>query len=75
MARFFSYDGKEYPDPSPELTVPQVQEQFGQFMPEIIGAKVTETHRGTDIIYTFEKRVGTKGLNSRRNDVIYAFAK
>lgn len=61
MPRVFVYDGKEYPDPSPELTVQQVQEQLGQFMGEIIGSKVTEARRGQDIVYTFEKRVGVKG--------------
>ena len=61
MPRVFVYDGKEYPDPSPELTVQQVQEQLGQFMGEIIGSKVTEARRGQDTVYTFEKRVGVKG--------------
>lgn len=62
MARYFVYDGKEYNDPSPELTVQQVQEQFGQFIAEVVGAKVTETKRGQDTVYTFEKRVGVKEL-------------
>ena len=61
MARIFVCDGREFPDPSPDLTVAQVQEQLGNFFPEIVGAKVTETKRDNDTVYTFQKRVGTKG--------------
>ena len=61
MPRIFRHDGRDFPDPSPALTVPEVQEQLGAFFPEIIGAKVKETQKGQDTVYTFEKRVGTKG--------------
>ena len=61
MARIFVYDDREFPDPSPDLTVPQVQQQLSAFYGEVANASVTETKRGADTIYTFQKRVGTKG--------------
>ena len=61
MARIFVYDDREFPDPGPDLTVQQVQQQLSAFYGEVANAAVTETKRGADTIYTFQKRVGTKG--------------
>ena len=61
MARIFVYDDREFTDPGPDLTVQQVQQQLSAFYGEVANASVTETKRGADTVYTFQKRVGTKG--------------
>lgn len=61
MARIFVADGREFPDPSPSLTVDEVRQQLAGFMPELSNAETTETKRDGDTVYTFKKRVGTKG--------------
>ena len=61
MARVFSYDGREFPDPDPTLSVERVRQQFSDFFPELTNAETREEKRGDDTIYTFTKRIGTKG--------------
>ena len=61
MARIFSYDGREFPDPDARLTVDEVRQQLSQFFPELVNADTKETRRGEDTLYTFSKRIGTKG--------------
>ena len=61
MARIFSYDGREFPDPDARLTVDEVRQQLSQFFPELVNADTKETRRGEDTVYTFSKRIGTKG--------------
>ena len=61
MTRIFIYDNREFPDPDPSLSVDQVKKLFSDFMPELATAEVKETKQGDDVIYTLEKRVGTKG--------------
>ena len=61
MARVFRYDGREFPDPDPTLPVERVREQFSDFFPELANAETREERRGDDTIYTFTKRIGTKG--------------
>lgn len=61
MARIFIVDGREYPDPSPDLTVDQVREAMASFFPELATATHTERQRGEDTLYEFSRRVGTKG--------------
>lgn len=59
--RIFVVDGKEYPDPDPSQTVEQVQQSFADFFPELATAQVKTTQRGDDMVYEFQRRVGTKG--------------
>ena len=61
MARIFVYDDREFPDPDPAMTVDQVKATLSDFFGEIANASVTETARGPDTIYEFQRRVGTKG--------------
>ena len=61
MARKFVYDGREFEDPDPEMTVEQVRISLADFYGELANATVTETKRGEDTIHQFNKRVGTKG--------------
>jgi PRTRC genetic system protein C len=61
MARVFVYDGREYPDPSPKLSVDEVRRQLAEFFPELTNAEVRESKRGPDSLFTFARRIGTKG--------------
>ena len=61
MTRIFVYDGREFEDPDPEMTVDQVKASLADFYGELANATVSETKRGEDTIYLFNKRVGTKG--------------
>ena len=61
MARIFIYDGREFEDPDPEMTVDQVRTNLADFYGELANATVSETKRGEDTVHTFNKRVGTKG--------------
>ena len=61
MVRIFVYDGRDFEDPDPELTVDQVKANLADFHGELANATVSETKRGEDTVYTFNKRVGTKG--------------
>ena len=61
MARIFRYDGREFPDPDPRMPVEDVRKQLGEFFPELANADTREEKRGDDTIYTFTKRIGTKG--------------
>lgn len=69
MARIFSYDGREFPDPDPKLSVEEVRQQLSQFFPELINADTRETRRGEDTVHTFSKRIGTKGRRTLPNIV------
>lgn len=68
MARIFSYDGREFPDPDPTFPVEEVRRQLAEFFPELVNADTRESKRGSDTLYTFAKRIGTKG--SGRRDVV-----
>ena len=61
-ARAFVYDGREFPDPDPKLSVEEVRKQFAEFLPELANADTREEKRadGT-VVYSFSKRIGTKG--------------
>ena len=61
MARVFIYDGKELPDSDPNMSVDEVRQSLTQFFPELANAETKETKRGDDQLFTFAKRVGTKG--------------
>ena len=62
MTRIFVYDGREFPDPDPGLTVEEVRKQLSDFFPELTNADTREERRGDDEVrYTFARRIGTKG--------------
>jgi PRTRC genetic system protein C len=61
MARIFSYDGREFPDPDPKVPVEEVRRQLAEFFPELVNADTRESKRDPDTLYTFTKRIGTKG--------------
>ena len=61
MARIFVYDGREFPDPDPSLSVDQVRSMMTDFFPELANAEVKESQRDEDTLYELVRRVGTKG--------------
>jgi PRTRC genetic system protein C len=66
MARRFIYDGRTFPDPDPRLSVEDVQRQLADYFPELVNADTREEARGDDTMYTFARRIGTKGGRQRR---------
>ena len=63
MTRVFVYDGREFPDPDPGLSVEDVRKQLSDFFPELTNAETREERRGDDEVrYTFARRIGTKGI-------------
>jgi PRTRC genetic system protein C len=65
MPRLFVYDGREFPDPDPKLPVEDVRKQLAEFFPELANADTREEKRGEDTVYTFARRIGTKGRRPR----------
>ncbi len=63
MARVFVYDGREFPDPDPSLSVDDVRQHMTNFFPELSNAETKQSKRGEDEIIEFKKRVGTKGAS------------
>lgn len=61
MARIFIYEGKEYPDPDPNMKPDEVRRAWADFFPELANATEKTEKRGDDTVITFAKRVGTKG--------------
>src|SRR5438067_8984213 len=61
MARVFAYDAREFPDPDATLSVDDVRKSMAEFFPELANADTREEKRGDDTVYTFTKRIGTKG--------------
>jgi PRTRC genetic system protein C len=61
MARVFVYDGREFPDPDPNLSVDEIKQMMTDFFPELANAEVKEHQRDQDTLYEFARRVGTKG--------------
>ena len=59
--RIFVIEGNEYPDELPGLSVDQVRQHFANWHTDLHNAEVSEAKRGADTIYTFRKRIGTKG--------------
>ena len=69
MPRVFVYDGREFPDPDPSLTVEDVRKQLSDFFPELTNAETREERRGDEEVrYTFARRIGTKGTD--RPDIV-----
>ena len=46
MTRVFVYDGREFPDPDPQMSVEQVKNTLIDFYGEIANASVKESQRG-----------------------------
>ncbi|MGD9889892.1 MAG: PRTRC system protein C [Dehalococcoidia bacterium] len=67
MVRHFIYDGREFPDPDPRLPVEAVRRQLAEFFPELTNADTREEQREGDTVYTFTRRIGTKGARRRRS--------
>ncbi len=65
MARKFIVDGRQFDDPDPGMTVEQVRMHFTDFFPELSNSDSSERTEGTDHIYTFTKKVGTKGAKCK----------
>ena len=61
MARVFVYDGREFPDPDPSLSVDEVRRMMTDFFPELANAEIREHKRDDDTLHEFVRRVGTKG--------------
>ena len=59
--RVFIYDGREFPDPDPNLSVDEVKRMMSDFFPELANAEVREQQRDEDTVYELVRRVGTKG--------------
>ena len=59
--RIFIYDGREFPDPDPALSVDQVKSTMTDFFPELANAEAKETKEGENTVIRLERRVGTKG--------------
>jgi PRTRC genetic system protein C len=69
MARIFVVDGREFPDPDPQLSVEEVRQQLSEFFPELANADTREEQRDGDARYVFTRRIGTKGRR-RAPDVV-----
>ena len=68
MRRKFVYDNREFPDPDPGLSVEDVRRQMAEHFPELANAETREEKRGDDVIFTFSKRIGTKGRSETAAD-------
>lgn len=70
MARVIVYDGREFPDPDPNLSIDEVRQHMTNFFPELSNAETKQSKRGEDDIIEFKKRVGTKGYSVGEYPVI-----
>lgn len=61
MVRKFVYDGRDFADPDPTMTVDEVRSSMVPFFPELANAQVSEAKEGDDTVHTFTRRTGTKG--------------
>ena len=59
--RIFVYDGRDFPDPDPSLSVEEVKTMMTDFFPELANAEVKQSTREEDAVIEFVRRVGTKG--------------
>ncbi len=59
--RVFVYDGREFPDPDPKMSVDEVRQSMTNFFPELANAETKQSKRGDNDIIEFNRRVGTKG--------------
>jgi len=61
MGGVFVYDGREFPDPDPNMTPDEVRASLSNLLPELANAEIKESKRGEDDIFELKRRVGTKG--------------
>jgi len=61
MSRVFVYDGREFLDPDPNMSIDEVRQSMTNFFPELANAETKQSKRDEDDIIEFQKRVGTKG--------------
>ncbi|MBA7701252.1 hypothetical protein ES703_109985 [subsurface metagenome] len=68
MTRVFVYDGREFPDPDPSLSVDEVKSSMSNFFPELSNAETKESERDSttepgqkETVIEFRRRVGVKG--------------
>ena len=66
MPRIFVYDGRKLDDPDPDMSIEKVRETYADFFGDLVNATWQETTDGEDTIYTFQRRVGTKGRQECR---------
>ena len=66
MPRLFMYDGRIFPDPDSRLSVEDVRRQLADYFPELANADTREERRGEDTVYSFSRRIGTKGGGRRK---------
>ena len=59
--RVFVYDGREFPDPDPKMSIDEVRQSMTNFFPELANAENKTSKRGEHDVIEFKKRVGTKG--------------
>ncbi len=71
MPRIFVVDGREFPDPDPNLKVDEVRQSMSVFFPELSNAEtLKEKKRGEDTIFEFKRRVGTKGITDEPEVIV-----
>lgn len=68
MTRVFVYDGREFPDPDPNMSVDDVRASMTSFFPELSNADSSESERDSatepgqkETVVEFRRRVGSKG--------------
>jgi PRTRC genetic system protein C len=66
--RLFVYDGREFPDPDPKMTVDEVRQHMTTYFPELSNAETKDLGprkkagtEETEHLWEFKKRVGSKG--------------
>lgn len=65
--RVFEYNGMKLEDPDPGMTAPEVKDYWADVYPELTQAAISgPEYDGPDEKWTFEKRVGTKGVTVRQ---------
>lgn len=62
LTRAFRYNGAKLTDPSPEFSLQQVRDFYGNTYPEIVNAEIEGPEVvGNTNVFTFRRAVGTKG--------------
>lgn len=62
IKRVFSYSSISLPDPGLNLTPEEVKDIYSATYPELITASIVgPVKKGANLVFTFEKQVGTKG--------------
>lgn len=59
--RVFVVDGKEYEDRFRDKTPEEVMKFFAEWHPDLHNGEVVSSKRGDEDVFTFRKRLGTKG--------------